>query len=198
MKSSWRWLFLFLRNLHLMPLSFNQIEKPEIIEVRKILSSKYYKVVSNDLRNMICPLPRPNFEINWLNSFPFFSNPIKGINGIESFLTLPSTCKKYETIVIFIVIKSGIRSWFWDIPRSLIILPLECECTKNPEIVHVVRIYIINEFTSISTKYYQIVSDYAATMTPPFCGFAWIEWLYFVPVQFLHSSEEIKYSCICL
>lgn len=143
MKSSRCRFFLFQRNLYFMPFSCFKIKKPEIIEICKVLSPKNYKIVSDDFRNMVCSFPGSNLEIDWFNGFPFFSCPIKRINWVESFFTLPTTCEKNETIVIFIIIESGVRTWLWNITSCFIILPLKGQCTKNPKIVHVIGIYVM-------------------------------------------------------
>lgn len=154
MKSSWGRFFIFQRNDNFMPFSLLEIEKPEIIEICKVLSPKNHKIVRYDFWNMICSLPRSNLEINGFDSFPFFSIPVKRINWVESFFALSTACKKNETIMVFIIIESGIWSWFRNVTSCLIILPLKRQCTKNPEIVHIVGIYVINNFTCISSKDY--------------------------------------------
>lgn len=102
-----------------MPFFVLEVEKPDIIEVCKILSSKDDEVFANDLRNVICSLPRPYLIIDRFDGFPFFGSPIERVNRIEPFFALTSSSEENQSIIVFIVVESGIRPWLWYVSSGL-------------------------------------------------------------------------------
>jgi hypothetical protein len=103
---------------------------------------------------MISTFPWTYLKVNGFDSLPFFGGPVKGVDRIEAFLSLSSTGKEYKSIVLFIVVESSIGSGFGNVSSGFFVLPFEGQSAENPDIVHIVGIYVIVWITCISAKYY--------------------------------------------
>lgn len=193
MEPSWGRFYRVGRGLNFLPSMSVEVENPEIIEICEVFASKYDEILPDNLGNMVCSLPWTHFVITRLDWFPFFGFPIQSVNWVETLLSLSPAGKQYQLIVGLIVVESGIWSGFWDVSRGFVVLPFEGNGAEDPEIVHIVRVYVIIWITGISPEHNEIVSDDTAAVTPSFSGFAGVERLYFMPVKFLHGIQN-KYS----
>lgn len=152
MEATGRWASSVEWNFDFVPSFELEIEKPEVVEIGEILSSKNSEIVIDDFSHMICALPGFVFMIEGFKFGPLFGLPVEGINGVDTFFSLGSSSKENEAISFGIEIEGGIGPGFWDVSRGIVVLPFESQGAKSPEIVHVVVVYDGKRGTCIAAE----------------------------------------------
>lgn len=145
MKSSSTGFCCILLYLYLAPLHGLNVEDPEIFQISNPLPTIDNKVGVQQLGGMISSFPRGRLILARSYLTPEFSRPVENVNGIESSLVGTSTPEHDYAIIVSIIVQRTVTSVRGNSPECFYFNPLHGSGVVHPQVIHVYRIYIINQ-----------------------------------------------------